>query len=339
VPGNSELLARERSWSTRAGLAGIFGALIAFAGFLVLQTSLSSGTNFESLVEAHEKASSVWIAGSLTGLGYLLLAPPLLFLFRAAQGRSERVKNQFVGLVLAGPILLGVSGLGLAGGTQQAANTYLEGAAKSTLTPKEAAKECKEEAQEKGQKEFAEEFEPEGGRSSAAVCLRQKRDEDFASNSIKESSLVKISQFVGLAGGLALVVALLYTCLWSMRTGLLSRFWGSLGMAVGIAALIGLTPLALLWFLYLGVLLVGRIPGGRPPAWAAGEAIPWPTPGEAAAKQLEGAEPPEGEEAQGIPEPDIPQVEEGGGPGAADPGGAERPKKRKRRDAGEPGEG
>src|SRR6202000_2245839 len=113
--------------------------------------------------------------------------------------------------------------------------------------------------------------------------------EDFASNAIKGSSLVKVSQFVGLAGGLSLVVALLYTCLWAMRTGLLSRFWGSRGMAVGIAALIGLTPLALLWFLYLGVLLVGRIPGGRPPAWAAGGAIPWPTPGETAAGARERA--------------------------------------------------
>ena len=130
-----------------------------------------------------------------------------------------------------------------------------------------------------------------------------------------------------MAGGLSLVVALLYTCLWAMRVGLLTRFWGSLGMAVGIAALIGLTPLALLWFLYLGVLLVGRIPGGRPPAWAAGEAIPWPTPGQTAAKELEGTEPAGSEQAQSIPEPDIPQE---GEPGP--------PRKRKRRDTGESAE-
>ena len=29
------------------------------------------------------------------------------------------------------------------------------------------------------------------------------------------------------------------------------------------------------------------LPGGRPPAWEAGEAIPWPTPGEKAAGELE----------------------------------------------------
>ena len=58
-------------------------------------------------------------------------------------------------------------------------------------------------------------------------------------------------------------------------------------MAVGIAALLGLTPFALLWFAYLGLLLLGRVPGGKPPAWDAGEAIAWPTPGEKAAAELE----------------------------------------------------
>jgi hypothetical protein len=91
-----------------------------------------------------------------------------------------------------------------------------------------------------------------------------------------------------------------------MRTGLLSRFWGSLAMAVGVAALIGLTPLALLWFFYLGLLLVGILPGGRPPAWAAGEAIPWPTPGQKIAADLDPGEDealePAQPEADGSPE-------------------------------------
>jgi hypothetical protein len=43
---------------------------------------------------------------------------------------------------------------------------------------------------------------------------------------------------------------------------------------------------ALLWFIYLGFLLIGRVPGGKPPAWESGEAIPWPTPGEKAAAEI-----------------------------------------------------
>jgi hypothetical protein len=58
-------------------------------------------------------------------------------------------------------------------------------------------------------------------------------------------------------------------------------------MALGVAALFGLLPFVLIWFLYFGVLLLDRLPRGRPPAWAAGEAIPWPTPGEKAAAELE----------------------------------------------------
>ena len=73
-----------------------------------------------------------------------------------------------------------------------------------------------------------------------------------------------------------------------MRTGLLTRFWGSLGMALGVAALLLLVQFTMIWFIYFGLLLLGSLPGGRPPAWAAGEAIPWPTPGEKAAASLEG---------------------------------------------------
>jgi hypothetical protein len=36
-----------------------------------------------------------------------------------------------------------------------------------------------------------------------------------------------------------------------------------------------------LWFGWLGLTIRDRTPRGRPPAWAAGEAIPWPRGGEA----------------------------------------------------------
>jgi hypothetical protein len=263
---------------------------------------LSGGdANFEGLTEAHDKSSAIWLSGVMTLVGYGLITGPLLYLFRAVQGRSERVRNQFIGLVFIGPILLGLAGMALAAGTQQAANTYLDGKADSTLSPKEARSECREEKKDKGAKEFAEKFEADSPAGELSACRDQKEEEDLASNAIKDSSIVTAGQFMGFVGGLSLVVALFYTGLWSLRTGLLSRFWGSLGMAVGVAALIGLTPLALLWFIYLGFLLLGRVPGGKPPAWAAGEAIPWPTPGQKAAAEIEGPgaedaaeDPPEG---------------------------------------------
>jgi hypothetical protein len=99
-----------------------------------------------------------------------------------------------------------------------------------------------------------------------------------------------------------------------MRAGLLTRFWGSLGMALGVAALLLLVQFTMIWFIYFGLLLIGKIPGGRPPAWAAGEAIPWPTPGEKAAASLE---PPDSDSSDP--------------PGSGNGAGGER-RKRKQRD-------
>jgi hypothetical protein len=76
---------------------------------------------------------------------------------------------------------------------------------------------------------------------------------------------------------------MIYVPLQAQRVGLLSRFFSSLGMALG-ASMILLLPVALLgvlvWTGYLGLMFVNRVPGGRPPAWDAGEAVPWPRPDE-----------------------------------------------------------
>jgi hypothetical protein len=305
----------------RVGFASILGAALALVGFVLLRAALSGSANFEGLEEAHEHSSSVWLSGVATLVGTVLLVAPMVFLFNAARARSTTVRNQLIGVVVLGPLLLGISGVLLAAGTQEAANNYLDGKSKSTLTAKEATQECKEDESKSGAQGFGEDFEASGGKTSFQACEAKKQNEDRASNSIKDASLVSIAQFFGLAGGLALVIGLMYTCLRSMRVGLLTRFWGSLGMAVGVAALIGFSPIMMLWFIYLGVLLVGWLPGGRPPAWEEGEAVPWTTPGERAAAGLEPSEPDVGEPVE-APEP--PQIENGSG--------EERPRKRKQRD-------
>jgi hypothetical protein len=70
-----------------------------------------------------------------------------------------------------------------------------------------------------------------------------------------------------------------------MRVGLLTRFWGSLGVALGAVSFV-FFQFTLLWFIYLGLLLIARVPGGKPPAWKSGESIPWPTPGDRAAADM-----------------------------------------------------
>ena len=336
MPDSSEVVERERRWAVPSGVASVLGAILGVAGFVLLQAALKGDANFEGLQEAHANASTLWVSGVATGLSYLLIGAPLFFLFKAVQARSERVRNQMIGVVLLGPLLLGIAAFLLAGGTQEAANTYIEGKSKPTHSAvKEAPEECRSEAKDKGAKDFAADFPAEPGSTSRQACQDKKIEESKASEAIRGSTLVSFAQYMGLAGGLALVVSLFYCGLWGMRTGLLTRFWGSLGMASGVAALIGLSPLVLIWFLYLGLLLIGTVPRGRPPAWAAGEAIPWPTPGEQAAAQLSAGEeagtdpaPPQtGEPDEPVgPVGEVEPVGEGGG-------GDDAPRrKRKQRD-------
>ena len=134
-----------------------------------------------------------------------------------------------------------------------------------------------------------------------------------------------------LPGLLGLIVAMAYTSLQALRTGLLTRFVGSLGVGLGVAAIF-IPPLvllpAVLWagFLgYLGLLFTDRAPGGRPPAWAAGEAIPWPRPGE----EESSAPRPGGDAIEGEAT-EVPAT--GGtaeGPGGAQPGSGRRKRKRR----------
>lgn len=89
-------------------------------------------------------------------------------------------------------------------------------------------------------------------------------------------------------GTLCFALSFVLVSLNAMRAGLLTRFMGILGLIVGGLLVIPILPgtvLQLFWLVALGVLLLGRWPGGRGPAWAAGEAIPWPSPAEVRAER------------------------------------------------------
>jgi hypothetical protein len=87
---------------------------------------------------------------------------------------------------------------------------------------------------------------------------------------------------VGLFAGLILFVGMVITLLNSIRVGLIPRWLGYLGMftAFLIFAPLGGATLQLIpafWMVMTGILLSGKLMGGDPPAWEAGEARPWPT--------------------------------------------------------------
>jgi hypothetical protein len=291
VRDREQILEWERRWSLPVGLTTLLAvALMIASGWA---SSVSGTGDAELLRSAHEHAGSVTFSGLLQALGFALLAVPLVYLFRAVRARSDRVRNQLIGLVVIAPLFLALSAALATEARHEAADQFVAGEAKSTLSPKEAREECVSQRKDEGGKAFAEEFDPARGESALKACEDRKVEDDEASNAIGEASLASFVSGLGIAGGLGFAVALFYSCLWAMRTGILTRFWGSLGMALGIAALLGLILFTLIWFIYFALLVLGKVPGGRPPAWESGKAEPWPTPGEKAAAELEPSDPDE----------------------------------------------
>jgi hypothetical protein len=289
----SEELDWESRWLVPAGIVTLLSVVILVGSAVVIGAVTGDG-EAELLRSAHEQASRVTLASVLEAIGFAMLVVPLYVLFRAVAARGERVRYQLVGLVVAAPLFFAVSAVLNAVATNEAADTFVAGKVEATLTPAKAAEECRSEREDLGAKEFGEEFDR--GANPVADCNETRIEDDAASNAISEASTRGAATGFALGGRFGLAVAMVYSCLWAMRLGLLSRFWGSLGMALGVAALLLLVQFVLIFFIYFGFLLLGRIPGGRPPAWAAGEAVPWPTPGERAAADLQPQEPGEGGE-------------------------------------------
>jgi hypothetical protein len=91
-----------------------------------------------------------------------------------------------------------------------------------------------------------------------------------------------VAEVVDLFAGLALAAGMIATMINALRVGLLPRWMAFVGM---FAALIIFLPIfgaelqlvPAFWLVMMGILFIGRWPKGDPPAWAAGEARPWPS--------------------------------------------------------------
>ena len=271
-----KVLAWEARWARPTAIASFAAVALLIASFVIV-SSLGGGSEAENLREIHDHSGSLTLSGVVQAFGFALLVVPFAYLFQAALVRRDRMRSQFRALVIAAPLALAVASVLSVVAANEAASDFVAGKSHATLSVREATGECRSE-----RKSDAKGFREEFGKGGDAIsrCVAAEREDDAASNAIADSSLRGPSQLFQLAGILALAFAFVYCSLNAMRTGLLSKFWGSLGIALGVASVIGLFQIALLWFVYFGLLAAGWVPGGRPPAWAAGEAIPWPSPGE-----------------------------------------------------------
>lgn len=326
-----------------AGIASVAGVALILATFGESAAAIRASEGLaDSLRDVHADSGPLVIASVVQALGWILLAVPLVVLFRAASARSTRMRTGLIGVVIVGPLFLAVgSVLGALSVTEAADNFTQDGPAAI-----ERCVERKSEAnQDTGQSNRqGDANQGEADRQGGAADGDQAADSDVvaecedqvARDERTSTSVAGIETGFGLAGLLGFTIAVVYTALWTLRTGLLNRFWGSLGIALG-AVFSFFTLFTLAWFIYVGLLLAGWVPGGRPPAWAAGEARPWPKGGplfgggkgndESDETVIEG----EAEElsADHDQAPDAPELPEPADHGQA----AEPPRKRKKRDS------
>jgi hypothetical protein len=261
MPDKATILAWEERWARPAALATLASILLIIAAILVASQGVGGGNGESELLRnVQDHRGDQLLSSILQALGVGLLAAPLYFLFRAAKARSEKMRGQLVGVVVAAPLFLAVLAILSGLSTLHAASEFV-----AHEVPRLTAR---------------------------GVSLTSDRANEAANDAIAEAPLRSLAAGFAIAGQIGFLVAMVYTSLYAMRTGLLTRFWGSLGIALGAVSFI-FFQFALLWFVYLALLLLGWVPGGRPPAWAAGEAVPWPTPGERAAGGEDGTGPDE----------------------------------------------
>lgn len=109
--------------------------------------------------------------------------------------------------------------------------------------------------------------------------------------------------------GIALAAGMIMTVLGGSRAGLLPRWVAMVG---GVSAVLLLLPTAVLdlvpafWMVAMGILMMERWPSGDPPAWASGEAIPWPTQAELREGKEGGAAKGGAAKGEVAPEPALP---------------------------------
>jgi hypothetical protein len=259
-PRPDVLIERERRERPRAGIAAVLAALLGLAAWILPQgiyhdyprvTLISAlqdaagpragepGLATPRLLFLHDKATALLGIAILQSLAVLALGWLIVTLYRAAHGRGSTVPKISHLLAMFGAVAATVGAIGM----QVAVMVKLSDFAGSSDHTTQAAHDA----------------------------LR--------------SNAISGMQAVGQIGVLALAAAVVLVALGAMRVGLLTRFLGVLGVIVGALMVLfgpaglGAPPFLVqaFWLFMVGLLLIGRMPGGLPPAWRSGEAVPWPT--------------------------------------------------------------
>ena len=282
-----------------AGICAIAGGLL-IAASLPLQPS-GGDDDAETLTKFHDQHTELIVGqGILLGIAILLFIPLLYVLIRSAQGRTERIRRGMVSLAFIGPVLFAISGVLVAVGLSDVSDKFVEQAPAKERQAREQAAAAQAAA---AKDQSAKGSKPAQGGTTTATQptttspgttttpqaaapvprtpdqAAAKARDDLANDLPDDSGLLQAGSLVRFIGSITFVFAMIYIPLWAMRTGLLTRFWGTLGLALGVSLLLPLFGIfgLVLWFAAVGLMLARWWPVTLPPAWDAGEAIPWPS--------------------------------------------------------------
>ncbi|MGA8218687.1 MAG: hypothetical protein WB771_08985, partial [Solirubrobacterales bacterium] len=282
LPSKEELLAFQDRWLRRAGFAALAGALLVVVSIVLQRVGLhlpSGNSDADQLVFEHAHSSRLIYTSVLQGLGFTLFAVPLYFLFRSASGRAERIRGAFGPLIVLGPLAFGI-GLAVSSvGSSQAADDFVkQEPAKVQQARAEAVRAQAAPAAPKAKGESTQATRstttPTASTTTRAgstttptsTTAAKPKTPDQAAHDARESladhlnrhtAVLIVGGVISTIGVLALLFGMIYTNLWAMRVGLLSRFWGALGMAFGLFLLIPLFPPIpglVLWFAVTGLI-------------------------------------------------------------------------------------
>jgi len=231
-------LAWEARWAIPAAIAA-FGAavlLVISATVFFPKDRQGIGRTPDLLLSINDQSGAYLASAILTAFAALLLLGVFYYLFRAVAARHGGVPHWFVYLVYAAPVLFAVGSVLYAIQATDIADKFASG------TP-----------------------------------IRGQAGEDRAKALSNISPVLIAAQTAGTVGVAFLFVML---PLRARRVGLLTPFMGILGAIAGgliVFQLAGVSAIVQgFWLVALGLVLIGRWPGGRGPAWETGEAEAWP---------------------------------------------------------------
>jgi hypothetical protein len=238
----------ERRWAVPAtAAAGLLPLIATVAAVIVLS---GPGNGPSGLLKLNDNLVALTFAAVVQFIGAVSLGAALMFFFRAVKRRRPELRNVFLPLAF-----IGAGGYALVGTLQQVFQPIppygivLQGILNNAVSN----------------------FATTGGQTWQE------------SQQLIGSGTAAGSQFIELLASFALAVSFVVIVINAIRAGLLPKVMGYIGVFAGILFAIPITgrlPSLVIqgfWLFAFSLLMADRWPGGRPEAWAAGTAVPWPT--------------------------------------------------------------